>query len=65
MIMARCSHYWSFLVLTSGFGFCTGMWVASETPLIIKTLRLVFVSLIMLLMVVLVMLLMKTAILKK
>ena len=65
MMTARCSQYWSFLVLTSGFGFCTGMWVASETPLIIKTLRLVLVSLMMLLMVVLVMLLMKMAILKK
>ena len=65
MMTARCSQYWSFLVLTSGFGFCTGMWVASETPLIIKTLRSVLVLLIMLLMVVLVMLLMKMAILKK
>ena len=38
-MMTRCSKYWSFLTLASGFGFCTGMWVASETPLIIKTLR--------------------------
>ena len=43
MIMARCSQYWSFLILTSGFGFCMGMWVASETPLIIRTLRSVLV----------------------
>ena len=39
IMMTRCSKYWSFLTLASGFGFCTGMWVASETPLIIKTLR--------------------------
>jgi len=37
-LLTMCSKYWTFLMLTSGFGFCTGMWVASETPLIIKTL---------------------------
>lgn len=37
-LLTMCSKYWSFLTLASGFGFCTGMWVASETPLIIKTL---------------------------
>ena len=37
-LLATCTQYWMFLVLTSGFGFATGFWVACETPLIIKTL---------------------------
>jgi len=37
-LLFSCSQFWQFLVLSSGFGFMTGFWVASETPLIIKTL---------------------------
>ena len=37
-LLALCSQYWQFLLLTSGFGLATGFWVACETPLIIRTL---------------------------
>jgi len=37
-LLASCTQYWMFLVLTSGFGLATGFWVACETPLIIRTL---------------------------
>lgn len=37
-LLTACSKYIFFLLLSSGFGFCTGMWVACETPLIIRTL---------------------------
>ena len=37
-LLALCSQYWMFLLLTSGFGLATGFWVACETPLIIRTL---------------------------
>ena len=37
-LLALCSQYWHFLLLTSGFGLATGFWVACETPLIIRTL---------------------------
>ena len=38
LFLFSCSEYWTFLVLTSGFGLATGFWVACETPLIIRTL---------------------------
>lgn len=37
-LLASCTHYWMFLILTSGFGLATGFWIACETPLIIRTL---------------------------
>ena len=45
-LLTACSKYIFFLLLSSGFGFCTGMWVACETPLIIRTLRLLLIQLI-------------------
>ena len=38
LALRSCTQYWMFLVLTSGFGLATGVWVACETPLIIRTL---------------------------
>ena len=38
LLLTTCSAYWSFVLLASGFGLCTGLWVACETPLIIRTL---------------------------
>ena len=38
LLLTTCSAYWSFVLLASGFGLCTGLWVACETPLIINTL---------------------------
>merc|ERR1719319_1714284 len=37
-LLATSPAYWSFVLLASGFGLCTGLWVACETPLIIRTL---------------------------
>ena len=38
LTIRSCTQYWMFLGLTSGFGLATGVWVACETPLIIRTL---------------------------
>jgi len=37
-LLISCTQFWMFLLLSSGFGFMTGFWVACETPLIIRTL---------------------------
>merc|ERR1711892_567895 len=37
-LIPSCILYWQFVLLTAVFGLMTGCWVASETPIIIRTL---------------------------